>query len=392
MHDHRPENSIALVVSGSKSTFPFLQLIKEKGLVSYVFDNDSNAYCRNYCDRFFNVSAHDFNEIKQIINPYLNKFKAVLCFSSFQGAMTSSAYLNELISKNKPIAGYTVNSVENTFNKSSQKKVLLENKITTPALINMPKEKDFPIVVKKNDSVGSNGVEIFHSIRSFSDKYRERSFENILIEKFISGRQIMVAGYVANRKISIIGLFHKYVKVINEKPLTLGFESVLESEYFDLGINIEALKNDIEAAIDALNINNHFFGVDIIIDNKGKHYSIEYGYQLDAKIDRLLCHAGYDPYDLLMEILLGKEPVNDLTVTHKKIFLQFIYSNRNGVLGSVRDEGKIIELNCNIGDKVNSPKGLSDIIGWHINLDPNYTFQKNGCSNLIKIKADGFYE
>ena len=132
-----------------------------------------------------------------------------------------------------------------------------------------------------------------------------------------------------------------------------------------------------------IQIDNHYFGVDVILDLKNNDFFIlEVGFLLDAKMDRLLFFQGINVYEMLVDIVTGVTVVEEKFFSKKtEKFLQFIYSNRNGKL-IINHYHPLIEWEKSNGDMVKIPDSISDILGWCV-----FGYKENNNINL-----DDFYE
>jgi len=138
----------------------------------------------------------------------------------------------------------------------------------------------------------------------------------------------------------------------------------------------------IELCVSTIQIDNHYFGVDVIIDFQSKDFFIlEVGYLLDAKMDRLLFFEGIDVYGALVDIVTDVEVLKEKTFSIKiEKSLEFIYSNCNGKL-NINHHHSLIEWERSNGDTVKIPNSISDILGWHV-----FDYKDNN------INLDDFYE
>ena len=372
-----------IFITGSKSTYPFVEAAKKKGYQIVLFDLDPNAYCKVLSDYFFAISANDkkniYYEIKKLKE--FCDYLGVICFSSSLNALVTSSYLMEMLSLN----GYSEKSLNITYDKHKLYEIMHRNNISTPGRYDLSNGLEniiFPCIVKCAGGIGSLGTKVIYSLFEFQ-KYLECSNEetsNLICEEFIDGELIHLDGFVQRGNLRLFNAVKKGVENINNTPLTKGytpFQEVLNKKEY------EKLINQIEVCVSKIQIDNHYFGVDVILDLKNNDFFIlEVGFLLDAKMDRLLFFQGINVYEMLVDIVTGVTVVEEKFFSKKtEKFLQFIYSNRNGKL-IINHYHPLIEWEKSNGDMVKIPDSISDILGWCV-----FGYKENNNINL-----DDFYE
>tara|TARA_B000000475_G_scaffold271263_1_gene268611 strand:+ start:2524 stop:3660 length:1137 start_codon:yes stop_codon:yes gene_type:complete len=372
-----------IFITGSKSSYPFFEAAKKKGYQTLLFDLDPNAYCKKISDFFFAISADDKKQIHYEINKLKDScnYIGVICYSSSLEALITASYLMQQLNLN----GYSESSLNITYDKNELYEIMDSNNINTPErydLNNGPENISFPCVIKCTDGIGSAGTKIIHSLQELQN-YLEcfnGDTSNLICEEFIPGELIHLDGFVQKGKPCLFNAVKKGVENINRTPLTKSytpFQEVLSKREH------EKLIKQIELCVSKIQIDNHYFGADVILNTQSKDFFIlEVGYLLDAKMDRLLFFQGIDVYGILLDI------VTDVEVHIEKRFLkknekslEFVYSDRNGKL-NITDHRSFIEWEKSNGEIVKIPNGVSDILGWYIS-----DYKENNNINL-----DDFYE
>ena len=133
----------------------------------------------------------------------------------------------------------------------------------------------------------------------------------------------------------------------------------------------------------------NYFGVDFIISKQTqKIYTLEIGYLMDARIDRLLHHSSVNIYKMFVDIVLGNiisREDYEVANTSKKC-LKFFYANNNGRI-SIKDvPNEIIEWEVENGQNVNIPSSISHILGWHIyDSDNNKTIDYENLYEITQV-------
>ena len=172
--------------------------------------------------------------IKQI-----RKFKPNVVFNALHGRFGEDGYI-QLILENEKIK-YTHSGVLSSFmamDKEISKKMFIKKNILTPKyfkynfkesynsniLIKVRKKLGFPVVIKPLNEGSSVNVFICNKSNLIKNINRLQNYKEILIEKYIPGREIQVA-IMGNKKIGAIELkpkrkFYDYEAKYNPKAKT----------------------------------------------------------------------------------------------------------------------------------------------------------------------------
>ena len=153
----------------------------------------------------------------------IKKLKPNVVFNALHGRFGEDGYIQMVLDKEK--LNYTHSGVLSSFlamEKDLSKKIFRKNKILTPNwikynfkekidrkfLINIKKKIGFPVVIKPINEGSSVGVYICNikNIKKYINKLSE--YNEILIEKYIPGREIQAA-VMGNKKLGAIELVPK---------------------------------------------------------------------------------------------------------------------------------------------------------------------------------------
>ena len=168
-----------------------------------------------YNVKILDPSKHSFSKIKKI--------KPDIVFNALHGRFGEDGYIQMILDKEK--INYTHSGVLSSFlamEKDLSKKIFRKNKILTPNWIkysfkekidqkflrNIKKKIGFPVVIKPINEGSSVGVYICNvkNIKKNINKLDE--YSEILIEKYIPGREIQAA-IMGNKKLGAIELVPK---------------------------------------------------------------------------------------------------------------------------------------------------------------------------------------
>ena len=160
------------------------------------------------------ISEPDLNLPRNI-----NNFKPDIIFNALHGQFGEDGYIQSILEKFKiPYTHSGVIASSVAMDKEISKKIFLKNKIKTPKyftysydfkrvdLIKKIKRKlKFPVVVKPINEGSSVNVFICNKKNLIKRINSLKSYKKIMIEEFISGREIQVA-IMGNRKLGAIEL------------------------------------------------------------------------------------------------------------------------------------------------------------------------------------------
>ena len=181
------------------------------------------------------ICEPDGNLIKNI-----KSFKPNIVFNALHGQFGEDGYIQAILESQR--VKYTHSGVLASFiamNKEFSKKIYIKNKILTPKYIKfkfinnkiekniitkVQKKLKFPVVVKPINEGSSVNVYICTKKNFIQNLKKLTSYKEILIEKFIPGREIQVA-ILGKRKLGAIELkpkrkFYDYEAKYNEKANT----------------------------------------------------------------------------------------------------------------------------------------------------------------------------
>ena len=170
----------------------------------------------------------------------IKSFKPSIIFNALHGQFGEDGYIQTILESQR--VKYTHSGVLASFiamNKEFSKKIYIKNKILTPKYIKfkfinnkiekniitkVQKKFKFPVVVKPINEGSSVNVYICTKKNFIQNLKKLTSYKEILIEKFIPGREIQVA-ILGKRKLGAIELkpkrkFYDYEAKYNEKAKT----------------------------------------------------------------------------------------------------------------------------------------------------------------------------
>ena len=166
------------------------------------------------------VNPKNFHKI--IIN-----YKNFVCINALHGPFGEDGQTQKILKKNKiPFSHSNIKSSNLCFNKSASKKEIIKNKLMSPKyyLLNINdltekkliiiKSKLKKFVIKPNKSGSSFGIKIIKNQKEFNNlisnleefKRKLNNHKEILIEEYISGRELTVSTIKLDKKIHALAV------------------------------------------------------------------------------------------------------------------------------------------------------------------------------------------
>jgi biotin carboxylase len=362
------------IIGGGRSQLPFVEAAATRGLETVVFDVDPNAPACSVATEFVAMSTHDTAGVISHLESSPRALAGCFTYSSYEAALlTTTAVVDRFA-----VRGLSTESFTRTSSKTEMRKHLLDAGLPVAASQTTadPNELDAfrdihgAVVIKPaQGSVGSAGVARLDETASnaselLGEACRLSSDGLAIVEQFLGGREYSVDGFVMDGDVRVLAASRKYV--LDQHFVISGYVTGPGA----VSPGIESQLEEVAArALAAFALDNSYFSLDVI-ETDGEFFVIDAGPLLDAKVDRLLHHAGVDVYGIASDVALGRVPkMTDLD--GKAHGLRFIYSDGPGVL-SVGAPGRfgetdmelILEMEKAIGDEVTTPSSVADVLGW----------------------------
>ena len=172
--------------------------------------------------QFKTLKVNPKNFHKKIIN-----YKNFICINALHGPFGEDGKIQKILKKNKiPFSHSNIKSSNLCFNKSASKKQIIKNKLISPKyyLLNIKdlNEKKLitiksnlkKFVIKPNKSGSSFGIKIVKNQKEFEmfinylEQFKKKltNHKEILIEEYISGRELTVSTIKLNTKINALAV------------------------------------------------------------------------------------------------------------------------------------------------------------------------------------------
>ncbi len=379
-----------VMLGAGKSQVPLMRRCKQLGWRLWAFDLDPNAQGAELADEFWNLSSEDASGIRARVSK-LGKVDAVVTASAREGALTAWAQL----AQDWSVPGPSPRALAGILDRRVTKQNLSSAGIATPQAIAVTGAAEAPqlgaliakpVVVKPAGcSSGSSGVTIVREAQSaegpsaalLTAQSEAAAFSpdgTVLIEEFNSGPE-----YSVNAVTGEAGQVHWTVATrklhvqIGARRLPAGHRLSEEDPDDERFAAIEVLAGKVASSLE---LTHTAFNFDLIWTEEGPRV-IDVGMLFDAKVDRLLHHAGTDVYGALLSVAAG-EKQHELGPMRSSR-LRFLYADgglpmsrgeRERLSSFAERTGSQLEWNVAEDDEVRLPESLADVVGWTIEPTP----------------------
>jgi biotin carboxylase len=370
------------VIGASQSQVPFIAAAHRLGFKTIVFDQNPSAPGAALATKFYAISTHDIDRIYNMclrLNAEL-KIEGVVTYSAYTEPLRAVATICDKLS----FSSYSVQTVEYATNKLKMKEKFRDFCVPTPKWLATNKlneamaffeECEFPVIMKPSSGTqGSLGISLARNKKEISDLFQavlKVSQDNaVILERFYKGREFSVDGIINSKRPTILSISEKFNLGPKFNFTMSGFSMGKISENdWELREKINLIAEVALNAVQALDIKNSFFSVDVLLTDSST-LVLECGILLDAKIDRLLNFAGTDIYTMILKIASGQEVKIQEPHYHYGYGLTFMFAEKEGYLQkkvcNKNYQGALIEWEVSDGDLIQNPKSISDTIGWVI--------------------------
>lgn len=301
------------IIGASYLQMPLVKKAKEMGLYALCFAWEEGAVCKNEVDEFYPISIL---EKEQILSICRAKQIDGICTIASDVAAPTVAYVAEKLG----LVGNSYEVAIRANNKFLMRQVFSTSGIPCPKYQKItafdqliPKDLQFPVIVKPTDRSGSLGVtkvERIEELLAAVETALDCSFKHeAIVEEFIEGKEISV------ELISYQGIH--YPLQITDK-VTTGAPHFVELEHHQPADLTEEQYIEIydlsKRALDALGVTNGASHSEYKITKEGKVYVMEIGARMGGDFigsDLVQLSTGYDYLKGVIDVALNqfKEPV-----------------------------------------------------------------------------------
>lgn len=367
-----------LILGAGVYQVPLIKKAKELGFYTIVASIPGNYPGFQYADKVYYENTTNQTNILSISKS--EKIDAILTTGTDVAVKTIGYVCDKL-----KLSGISSTSAQLVTDKALMKRNMCDKnvrtgifeKVSTLADAKIAIEKiGFPVMFKCVDKSGSRGIIKVDKLTdveeafNYSISYTEQEY--IIVEKFISGYEIGVDGYVDN-EVKLIAIHNKIMYSTDKTQVPIGHSFPFQGN--------QEVKQDIceqvKKALDALQLKNCFFNMDIMIENN-KAYVIEVGGRTGATCipELISIHYQCDFYEKMLRSALGEEIIFNNVDTNACIG-ELIVSEETGNISRLEFTNQNnhpyegISFDYSVGDSVSKFKVGPDRIGQIIVKDIN---------------------
>ena len=284
------------IIGANESLECFYKQAKKLGYYLIGIAYEKGAVCKKYCDKFYPISFADKDSVLEVCKT--ENIDGITSFS-LESALPTVIY----VAQNMGLVSNSFECAKKLENKFTMRKCFTAAGIPNPLykLVKTTMDLDeidmlFPCIVKPVDSGGSQGEtkvndrKELHNAFQRAIKYSKNG--GVIIEQFVDGREFSVE-YISHNG----NHYHLQItdKVTSGEPY---FVELAHHQPAQISVELMSrMKNMVEKALTALDIENSASHTEIKLDSKGDLYIIEVGARMGGDYitsDLVRLSTGYD--------------------------------------------------------------------------------------------------
>ena len=284
------------IIGANESLECFYKQAKKLGYYLIGIAYEKGAVCKKYCDKFYPISFADKDSVLEVCKT--ENIDGITSFS-LESALPTVIY----VAQNMGLVSNSFECAKKLENKFTMRKCFTAAGIPNPLykLVKTTMDLDeidmlFPCIVKPVYSGGSQWVtkvndrKELHNAFQRAIKYSKNG--GVIIEQFVDGREFSVE-YISHNG----NHYHLQItdKVTSGEPY---FVELAHHQPAQISVELMSrMKNMVEKALTALDIENSASHTEIKLDSKGDLYIIEVGARMGGDYitsDLVRLSTGYD--------------------------------------------------------------------------------------------------
>lgn len=323
-----------MILGGSYTQIPFINICKRKGYKTIVTDKFKNAYAFKFADIAICVDAVNKEEILN----YAIKYNIVGILTKTEALLPTVAYVCEKLN----LIGLSNKAAMVSNDKFLLREYMQKAGMKTPEnwvvtsledIENIKFKFNYPLVIKPVDSAGSEGVIKVQNEVELLQKFNfSMSFSltgKVMIEAFLEGKECGVETITQNGITNIIGITEKNVQ---GSPYFVETMHMIPGEYSkDI---LHSIEDTAKQLLDIIDVKDGISHIDMMITKEGP-IVIETGTRMGGDYictDLIPLSTGIDMYENLINIVTGTK-INIIPKFNKYSAIKFITSfNYDNVL------------------------------------------------------------
>ena len=339
------------IIGANESLECFYKQAKKLGYYLIGIAYEKGAVCKKYCDKFYPISFADKDSVLEVCKT--ENIDGITSFS-LESALPTVIY----VAQNMGLVSNSFECAKKLENKFTMRKCFTAAGIPNPLykLVKTTMDLDeidmlFPCIVKPVDSGGSQGVtkvndrKELHNAFQRAIKYSKNG--GVIIEQFVDGREFSVE-YISHNG----NHYHLQItdKVTSGEPY---FVELAHHQPAQISVELMSrMKNMVEKALTALDIENSASHTEIKLDSKGDLYIIEVGARMGGDYitsDLVRLSTGYDFVKGVIDLALDdfETPQFNKTKYSEVYFYSSITPFVKEYIQRYKDDPVIVEFQIN---------------------------------------------
>lgn len=312
------------IIGASYLQLPLVLKAREMGFITICFAWKEGAICKDYCDKFFEISILDRNRILEISE--IEGVSAIASIGSDLAVPTVSFVAEKL-----GLFGNSFESSQVSTNKFLQRQALCNHGIKVPVFENFKNISienakmlfRFPVVIKPVDRSGSKGVVVVKEPGDICEmieySMKESLCGEVIIEEFINGEEISVETISWEGDHTILAFTDK---VTTGYPHFVELEHHQPSKFWKSPLHDKIIEI-VNCSLNTLGIKYGASHTELIITNENEVYVTEIGARMGGDFigsHLVFLSTGFDFLKAVVEVAFGQKP-----------FIQFTGNQNSGV-------------------------------------------------------------
>jgi len=266
------QGSIIVVGAGKHQVSSILRA-KYLGFYTIAIDINANAPGFEFAEEKIIHDSYDYDGIIEILNKKFKKyqFKAVITQAA-RGCILTTSKIAEFYK----LPCLNSKTAEMCLRKDVLIKIFDKNRFIGKytdiySIISDKKEFLYPIVLKKSNTSGSSGISLIRKMSEFDNKIilNYQNSEDIIVEKYIAGRNFGIIGMKFDSKVIFYGIIEKFVDNDIFRYSHTIFPAYLSEKL------VNKIYSYTEKILDEINFNFGCFQVEVIMDGNEEIHILE---------------------------------------------------------------------------------------------------------------------
>ena len=336
----------AIVLGGTSAHIPLLVKLRKRGFFTLLVDHYDHPVAAPFSDVHYRISTLDAEAVLQLAKE--EKVHLVISACVDQANVTACLVGEKL---NLPVP-YNHETAVKVCDKVMMKEIMQQAGIRTPKSRYLHDlgglsgiEPVFPLIVKPADGCGSKGVRVARSgeeLISFAQMaFNAGRSPKVVVEDFISGREIVFEAFVQDRQVYAVSVYEKF-NLYGKETVVQCFRSLrpvnLEEE------TLHELHSVAKRIVEAFGLHTTPLFIQTMVNDSGVHV-IEFGARAAGGLaaTATLEATGFDAVEASINAYLGLPTDVSLKPDNGYLFTTNSIYSLPGVFSHVSGQEELLE-------------------------------------------------